>query len=50
MNPLGNMDKAEGKDPSANKGIHPKCYSRAVFSSAVNVSRDARDLICTEQN
>lgn len=48
MNPFGNM--AEGKDPSANKGIHPKCCSREDFSSAVDVSRDVRDVICTEQN
>lgn len=50
MNPIGNLDRAEGKDPSANKGIHPKCCSRAIFSSAVDVSRDVRDVICTEQN
>lgn len=49
MNPFGNMDMAEGKDPSANKGIHPKCCRRD-FSSAVDVSRDVRDVICTEQN
>lgn len=50
MNPIGNLDMAQGKDPSADKGIHPKYCSRAVFSSAVDVSRDVRDVICTEQN